>query len=139
MNRKTLLITASILAGSLFSVNAISATNLIIDQQGLDQEKYSADMYQCQQLSHQVQEGQTGTVVGGAARGAARGAAVGAAGVAIAGGSGSEGAKVGAGIGVATGLLGHRRAEQANAAAYNNEVDTVMRNCMTNRGYKILN
>ena len=33
--------------------------NLIIDTKGLDQEKYSADMYQCEQLSSQVQLQQT--------------------------------------------------------------------------------
>ncbi|UJF17997.1 glycine zipper family protein [Vibrio sp. SS-MA-C1-2] len=139
MKKSTLIIATTCFLGSLLTVNLASATNLIIDTQGLDQTQYSADMYQCQQLSYQVQPQMAVAPVGGAAVGAARGAAVGAAGVAIAGGSGSEGAKIGAGIGLVRGIIGSRQSRAVSQVSYSHEVDQVMRNCMINRGYKVLN
>ncbi|MFA0066195.1 hypothetical protein AB4344_00005 [Vibrio breoganii] len=47
-------ITSTLLLSIVISPLAFGQ-NLIIDTKGLDQEKYSADMYQCEQLSDQVQ------------------------------------------------------------------------------------
>ncbi|GAL35817.1 hypothetical protein JCM19240_4752 [Vibrio maritimus] len=117
----------------------VFAQNLIIDTKGIDQEKYSADMYQCEQLSEQVQQ----QGVQGAGRTTAkhmgRAAALGAGAAAIGGGSGTKGAEIGAGIGLVTGVLGHSAEKDQAAANYENEKDMVMRNCMKERGYTILN
>lgn len=124
---------------SLIISPQVFADNLIIDTKGIDQEKYSADMYQCQQLSDQVQqqnvEGTGRTTI----KHMGRAAALGAGAAAIGGGSGSEGAGIGAGIGLVTGVLGSSAEKQQAEANYQSEKDTVMRNCMKERGYTILN
>lgn len=113
--------------------------NLIIDTKGLDQEKYSADMYQCEQLSSQVQLQQTQSTGRTTIRHVGRGAALGAGAAAIGGGSGSTGAEIGAGIGLVTGFLGGSAQKEQASMQYSGEKDKVMRNCMTERGYTILN
>ncbi|MFC0059320.1 glycine zipper family protein [Vibrio inusitatus] len=116
-----------------------SFANVIVDTKGVDNEKYDADMYECQQLSHQVQSSDvedTGRAVVGST---ARVAALGAAGTAIAGGHGSEGAKIGAGVGFVSGLLHHRAEVNYSNQKYATDVDQVMNTCMVGRGYKVLN
>lgn len=110
--------------------------NIIIDKSGVDEKDYVYDLHQCEELSNQVQKGQSS---GGAVSGAAKGAALGSAGVAIAGGSGTEGAKKGAAIGLATGVIGKNRSRRGNEEQYQNDRQTVVKNCMTNRGYVVLN
>ncbi|SBO09157.1 hypothetical protein VME0621_01250 [Vibrio mediterranei] len=124
---------------TLWTVSSVATANVIVDTKGVDMEKYHADMYECQQLAGQVQQGESGSVAGAAVGTAARGAALGAAGTAIAGGHGSEGAKVGAGVGLVGGMLGHRREEAENEAEYQQESQKVVRNCLTERGYTVLN
>ncbi|MGF1720240.1 glycine zipper family protein [Vibrio kyushuensis] len=129
MKRVTLLSLA--MAFSL-SANA----NLIIDKSGVDEKDYVYDMHQCEEMSNQVQKD---TRSRGAVGGALKGAAIGSAGVAIAGGSGSEGAKKGAAVGLGAGVIGGSRDRRENQANYEQDQQTVMRNCMTNRGYVVLN
>jgi hypothetical protein len=121
-------------AATLLATSA--QANLIIDKNGVDEKDYVYDMHQCEELAAQVQKDNRSR---GAVGSAAKGAAVGAAGTAIAGGSGSDGAKVGAGVGLAAGVIGGRRDRIANQANYEAEQQEVMRNCMTNRGYTVLN
>lgn len=116
-----------------------SFANIIIDTKGIDMEKYNADMYECQQLSTQVQSNQVDSVGRDVVGSTARTAALGAAGTAIAGGHGSKGAKVGAGVGLVGGLLHHRAEAQYSEAKYQHDVDSVMKQCMVGRGYNVLN
>ncbi|MDO6618018.1 MULTISPECIES: RNA polymerase subunit sigma [unclassified Shewanella] len=127
--KKLLLVSLSFLA---FSASA----NIIYDKTGVNEKDFVFDQYQCQEMSQQVHKN---TESRGAISSGLKGAAVGAAGSAIAGGSGSHGAKTGAGIGVAVGLLGGAKDRRANEANYEAEKETVVRNCMANRGYSILN
>ena len=127
--KKLLLISMTFFA---FSANA----NIIYDKTGVDDKDFVYDEHQCTEMSQQVQKNNSSR---GVVSSAAKGAAVGAAGTAIAGGSGSDGAKVGAGVGVVSGLLGGSRDRRANEANYQAEKETVIRNCMANRGYTILN
>ncbi|GEM80258.1 glycine zipper family protein [Vibrio superstes] len=117
----------------------VFAQNLIIDTKGLDQEKYSADMYQCEQLSDQVQMQATQSTGRTTVRHMGRAAALGAGAGAITGGSGTKGAEIGAGIGLVTGVLGSSANKQLAQQDYGTEKNKVMRNCMTERGYTILN
>lgn len=129
MKRVTVLSIAMVLS---FGASA----NLIIDKSGVDEKDYIYDMHQCEEMANQVQKD---TRSRGAVGGALKGAAVGAAGSAIAGGSGSQGAKTGAAVGGAVGVVGGSRDRRANQADYEAQVHQVMRNCMTNRGYTVLN
>lgn len=94
-----------------------------------DGEKYQQDVAECTRLADQAQaqtnqERATRGVVGGllgAATGAAIGAAVG----------GGAGAATGAAVGGTTGVVG-------GAVTADNHRDTVIRNCLQNRGYRIL-
>ncbi|GAB7219984.1 hypothetical protein VcTj87_18050 [Vibrio comitans] len=131
-------LTSSLLLSIVISPLAIGQ-NLIIDTKDLDQEKYSADMYQCEQLSDQVQMQTTQGTGRTTVRHMGRAAALGAGASAIAGDSGTKGAEIGAGVGLVTGILGSSVEKQQVAATYNGEKDKVMRNCMTQRGYTILN
>ncbi|MEH0665971.1 glycine zipper family protein [Vibrio scophthalmi] len=124
---------------TLFATLVMAAganANLIIDKNGVDEKDFIYDKHQCEELANQVQKD---TQSRGAVGGAAKGAALGAAGTAIAGGSGSEGAKKGAGVGLAVGVLGGSKDRRENQKNYEAERQTVMRNCMTNRGYTVLN
>lgn len=125
------------LFAGLFLLHAsASASNIIIDKSGVDEKDYIFDMHECTELSQQAQKKQAeGGMVSGTARGAALGAAAGA----ISGGSGTDGAKTGAAIGLVGGSLGRNRANRQNEANYEAEKQTVVRNCMINRGYVVLN
>ncbi|ASI92631.1 RNA polymerase subunit sigma [Vibrio mediterranei] len=124
----------SLLLASTFALP--SYANIIVDMQGVDEKDYIYDLHQCEEMSGQVQKQKSS---GGAISGAAKGAALGSAGVAIAGGSGTEGAKKGAAVGMAAGVLGRNRANRENSEQYNQDKQTVVKNCMTNRGYVVLN
>ncbi|HFQ5586144.1 TPA: glycine zipper family protein [Vibrio vulnificus] len=110
--------------------------SLIIDKNGIDEKDYIYDLHQCEALSEQVEKE---TQSRGAVGGALKGAAIGSAGTAIAGGSGSEGAKKGAAVGLAAGVIGGSRDRRENNKNYQEQKHQVLRNCMTNRGYVVLN
>lgn len=135
MNRKTLLMSATL----LLSVPAYAHANIIVDTKNVDTNQYHADMYECEQLSQQIEHSESKSLGHDLLGSAAKGAAIGAAGGAISGGSGSNGAKTGAGIGIIGGALKHgaekRRAEQN----FEQQTQNVMRNCMVGRGYTVLN
>jgi hypothetical protein len=98
--------------------------NIIIDPKGVNMTQYNQDLSECTALAEQVNVGgQTaGRALAGAAVGAAIGAAVG----------NSDTAQRGAGVGAVAG-----GAEGAGRAA--SEKQAVVRNCLRNRGYSVLN
>lgn len=116
-----------------------SYANIIVDTKGVDQEKYHADLYECQTYSEQAELKQTDSLGHDLVGSTAKGAALGAAGGAISGGSGSEGAKVGAGIGIIGGALSHGAQKRYNKEQHEIAERDIMRNCMVGRGYTVLN
>ncbi|MCZ4339077.1 glycine zipper family protein [Shewanella colwelliana] len=135
MSRKKILLGAALFV----SVSAYTQANIIVDNKNVDAQQYHADMYECEQLTQQVEHQSSNSLGHDVLSSAAKGAAIGAAGGAISGGSGSNGAKAGAGIGLIGGALKHgaekRRAEQN----FDDQTQSVMRNCMVGRGYTVLN
>ncbi|MEZ8019675.1 glycine zipper family protein [Vibrio splendidus] len=109
---------------------------LIIDKDGIEEKEYIYDMHKCEELANQTKKDSGSR---GAVGGAIKGAAIGSAGKAIAGGSGSDGAKKGAAVGLAAGVVGGSRDRRKNQQNYEKEKQTVLRNCMSNRGYTVLN
>lgn len=110
-------------------VSAIVATGcagrraeVVIDPAGVDMGKYEHDLAECQQIAKQVHQ----KAVGGAAGGAVVGGAVGG----IIGDSDTAGK--GAGVGAVTGAA-------RGASATKQERQKVVKNCMRDRGYKVLN
>lgn len=97
------------------------STGPIIDPQGVDQAQYQADLKDCEAIADQVGTGKQ------AAKSAAFGALVGAAFGAITGDAG-QGAAIG---GVTGATSGSGQADQ--------EKSTVIKNCLRNRGYTVLN
>ncbi|MCP3687791.1 MAG: glycine zipper family protein [Gammaproteobacteria bacterium] len=104
------------------SACASQQPNIIIDTHGVDMAGYEQDLAYCEQFQNQVQ-GQTG-------KEAAKGAVVGGATGAI--WSGSDGAGKGAASGLIIGAM--RGTEQKSR-----EKVKVVKNCLRNKGYKILN
>lgn len=123
----------------LVAFSSASFANVIVDTQKLDMQKYHADMYECQELSKQVQYGESNSAGHDMLSSTAKGAALGAAGGAISGGSGSKGAQIGAGVGLVGGLLRHGSEKRYADAQYSNEQHSVMRKCLIGRGYSVLN
>lgn len=103
MSRKKILLGAALFV----SVSAFTQANIIVDSKNVDTNQYHADMYECEQLSHQVEHSESNSLGHDLLGSAAKGAAIGAAGGAISGGSGSNGAKAGAGIDIIDGALKH--------------------------------
>lgn len=95
---------------------------IIIDPKGVDMGAYHADLADCQHLADQVEEKVAQGVVGGAVVGALFGGIVG--GHRTAGKTGALGAVAG---GLGAGGEEHYQREK------------VLRNCLRNRGYDILN
>jgi len=124
---------------SILAVLALGATACTSTQQRVvnrvdpvsirDNEQYQRDVAECTALADQAQDqanrdrASRGVVGGllGAATGAAIGAAVG----------GGSGAATGAAVGGASGVAG-------GALTAKNHRETVIRNCLVNRGYQIL-
>ena len=98
--------------------------NIIIDPKGVNMTQYNQDLSECTALAEQVDVGRqaAGRALAGAAVGAAIGAAVG----------NSDTAQRGAGAGAIAG--GARGADRATT-----EKEVVVRNCLRNRGYSVLN
>jgi hypothetical protein len=109
---------ASLLAGGCAAGRSIP----VIDPAGVDMGLYQADLAECEQISRQVEQ----KAGAGAAGGAVIGGLIGA----ITGDSDrvAKSAGTGAVIGGAKG-----------AGATQRERDQVVKNCLRNRGYKILN
>jgi len=97
-------------------------TNVVVDPAGVDMQAYQRDLNECQQLAQQVDPKAGKGAVGGAVVGAAVGAVVGNRTTA------KKGAAVGAVGGTARG-----------GAATRAERDQVVKNCMRNRNYSVLN
>ena len=108
----------------LLTACASSSPRIIIDEQATDMTNYSRDLAECQAYADQVPVGTEvakGTV-GGAVVGGTLGAIVG----------NSRTAKKGAGVGAVGGAV------RSNNKA-GNEKERVVKNCLRNRGYKVLN
>ena len=112
-----------ILTVVLVSLTACSSQRVIVDQRYSDMSNYSRDLAECQTYADQVPTGEE------VAKGAAGGAAVGGALGAILDG---RDVKRGAGAGAVVG--GVRGGSRSKA-----EKDRVIKNCLRNRGYKVLN
>jgi outer membrane lipoprotein SlyB len=97
----------------------------IIDRQGVDMNRYVADLAECRSYADSIDPAERAAVA--AAGGAAVGAVVG-----VVAGDNRESAARGAAIGaVAGGVRGARQARQ--------EINMIVRNCLTGRGYRVLN
>jgi hypothetical protein len=110
-----------ILLASLF---ACSSHRVIIDKQGVDMAQYEADRQECEAYAEEVPVGEE------VAKGAARGGFLWAVYGAIFGDSRTVARTAGAGA-VGGGAQGGVKAEA--------EQDRVIKNCLRNRGYKVLN
>lgn len=121
----------------LFLFSSFASASVIVDTNNVDEKDYLYDLHQCEQLAGQVQKQESSSR--GALATGAKGAAAGAAYGAISGGSGSSGAKTGAGIGVATGIFTGSRDRRNNEKQHQAEQHQVVKNCLTQRGYVVLN
>ncbi len=95
---------------------------VVIDPTGVDMGQYHQDLGECQQIAKQVDGKAVGGAVGGAVVGGAVGGIVGDSNTA------GKGAGVGAVVGVARGARATRKERQL-----------VVKNCLRNRGYAVLN
>lgn len=96
--------------------------DVVIDPAGVDMERYRQDLTQCEEIAKQVRHKAGGGAAGGAVVGGAVGGIVGG------GDSAVKGAGVGAVVGGARG-----------ARATREEKQLVIKNCLRERGYKVLN
>lgn len=103
-------------------LTACARQQVIIDPAGVDMAKYDQDLATCNQIAEQVDQK--------AGQGALAGAVISGTIGAILGDS--RDAKKWAGVGAVTG--GARGAQQTQQ-----EKDQVIKNCLRNRGYKVLN
>ena len=101
---------------------ATHRANPVIDPTGVDMGKYQNDLAQCEQIARQVKQKAGSGAVGGALVGALMGSIVGDSRTA------TKSAGAGAVVGAAKG-----------GAATRHEKDRVVKNCMRDRGYKVLN
>ena len=108
------------IASSLFALPLYA--KVIIDPEGVEMGQYQRDTQACEQIATQVDNR------GGS--GAVKGAVVGGALGAVAGNS--DDAKKAAGVGAILGVVGGRGSTRA-------EQETVIKNCLKNKGYTVLN
>lgn len=108
----------------LLLLAACASDRIIIDRQGTDMSSYNRDLAECRSYAEQVP---TGSEV---AKGTVGGAVIGGVLGAIVGDSRTASKAAGAGA-VTGGVRGGSKAE--------NEKDRVVKNCLRNRGYKVLN
>ena len=112
-----------ILASILVSAGCAShRSDVIIDPAGVDMGRYQEDLAECQQIAQQVHQKTLGSALGGGVVGGAVGGIVG----------GTETAEKGAGVGAVVGAA-------RGATATRHEKQVVIKNCLRNRGYKVLN
>ncbi len=122
--KTSLLSTLLCLAGCINSPQKQPASGIIIDNKGVDMATYHQDLHKCRNFVAQVNTG--GTVVKKTITGGLIGGAVGA----ITGDS--DTAKRAAGVG---GLLGAVK----GSSQVSSEKQKVLKNCLTGRGYRVLN
>jgi len=120
---------AYVIAGMLLltscrQVEEITGNRPIVDTKGIDPYKYETDLEECYAFADQVQSGRK--VATGAATGAVVGGVVGA----VIGDS--DTAKRSAGAGAASGTL-------SGAGSAVDKRQRVVRNCLSGRGYLVLN
>ncbi len=96
--------------------------SVIIDPAGVDMGQYQRDLAECQQITKQVESEVGEGAVGGAVVGGLIGAVVG----------GKRSVERSAGVGA---VLGGAKGAGASAE----ERELVLKNCLRNRGYKVLN
>jgi uncharacterized protein YcfJ len=120
---RTFLILAG-LAIALSGCRSNPAEKVIIDPKGTDPVQYRQDLAECDAVSQQAKPGRA------AARGALSGAMIGGALGGVLGDSRTAGRMAGGGA-----VVGG--ASQAGAGM--SERELVLRNCMTGRGYRVLN
>jgi outer membrane lipoprotein SlyB len=113
-----------LVVGGCAGVEELTGQTPIVDRKGVSQGQFAADLADCQLYADQVQSGRQ--VVTGAAGGAVVGGAVGA----VVGNHKSVARAAGVGA-VAGGARG--------AAGAMAERRLVLRNCLENRGYRVLN
>jgi len=113
-----------IMLGTVALISACSSpgSDIIIDPAYVDRAQYDQDLAECERLADQVRQK--------AGERAARGAVIGGAIGAIWGGNRSV--ERGAGVGAVSGAA-------KGAAATENEKKRVIKNCLRNRGYTVLN
>ena len=97
-------------------------SGIVIDPAGVDQVRYQRDLSECQEIAQQVDLKAAGGVAGGAVVGGVIGAIL---------GNRSTAAR-GAGVGAVTGGVG-------GAGSTHRERQQVVKNCLRNRGYRVLN
>ena len=108
---------------SMFILNGCARhANIVIDPKGVDMGKYQQDLAQCRQLSMQVKSKAGKGLFGGAAVGAVAGDIIGD----------SDTTRKGAKLGALSGMLKGARATKIERAK-------VVKNCLRNRGYSVLN
>lgn len=105
-------------------VDEITGNRPIVDTKGIDPEVFDADLQDCYVFADEVATGKK--VATGAATGAVVGGVIGAA------AGNSNTAKRGAGIGAASGTL-------SGAGGAMQERQRVVKNCLSGRGYLVLN
>jgi outer membrane lipoprotein SlyB len=108
----------------VFAIAGCASKKIIIDKEGVDMSRYDQDLETCKQYAEEVETGSE--VASGAVGGAVVGGAVGA----ILGGR--RGAERLAAVGGVTG------AARGGSSASREKVQ-VTKNCLRNRGYKVLN
>jgi hypothetical protein len=109
---------------SILSITGCATHNYVIDNKGVDMNQYAIDLEECQAISQQVSS--TDGVAESAIAGAVVGAIVGAI-----GGDSDTAAEAGGIIGVEAGA--------AKASENNLEKEMIVKNCLVNRGYVVLN
>lgn len=102
-----------------------STPRVVVDPKGIDQAAYDRDLAECSTLADEARKGSSST-----ARGALGGAVIGGAIGGIFGGSRGA-ATMGGGGAVIGGSSG--------ASQDTSEKDRILKNCMTGRGYRVLN
>ena len=112
-----LLLTLALVGGC-----AAGGSKPIIDPAGVDMGRYQYDLAECQQIAKQVDQKAGAGAVGGAVVGGLVGAITG----------NRERVKKSAGVGA---VLGGAK----GAGATQRERDLVVKNCLRNRGYRVLN
>ncbi|MEZ9699930.1 glycine zipper family protein [Vibrio sp. 10N.261.46.E12] len=123
----------------LLASSAAFANQVIVDTTGVDETKYHADLYECQQYAQQVKPEEVDSLGKYIVGSTTKGAALGALGGAVSGGSGHDGTKAGAGIGIISGALKHGAQKRQSEELSEQQKFQVNRNCMLNRGYAVLN
>lgn len=116
MKFKYLLVTSIVFVGA-----CAQQPNIIVDKQGVDEKQYQQDLLACEQYASQVDSKAAKGAVGGAVVGGAVGSVL-----------SDRSTGEGAGVGAITGLV-------RGASKTRQEKNQVVKNCLRNRNYKVLN